>query len=115
MTKEQQQLEELAKALTYHQDQAAQHKAAAAAAEAKIRQALGGPTRDVPVGSLVIDWAPPKRSFDAEAFLKAYPPAKNPHMYREETVTQLDMAMVPPKLKENFMAPGKGEGTLKIK
>lgn len=98
----------------------------------KIRAELGGPVKGVQVGDLVIDWTAPNRTFDSPAFVRKYPPAQNVHMYRltidgamipapmldqllQLGTLTLDAAAIPPKLKSQYMIPGKGDGTVKIK
>lgn len=100
--------------------------------KAKIRAELGGPVKGVQAGDLVIDWTAPARTFDSPAFVKAYPPSKNVHMYRltidgaaippklldqllQLGTLALDTAAIPPKLKSQYMGPGKGDGTVKVK
>lgn len=77
----------------------------------KIRAELGAPKRGVPAGDLTIDWVGPKRTFNTNKFSEKYPPAQNPHMYK----LGVDATQVPPALKDQFMEPGKGDGTVTIR
>lgn len=106
-----QRLEELAKTIAYHQDQADQHNKAAAAAEAEVRAVLGNPRKGVPAGNLHIDWTGPKRTFMTAEFAAAYPPDKNAHMYKLVP----DGDAIPQNLKDRFYKIGSGTGTVKIK
>lgn len=80
-------------------------------AKAKIRAELGVPTSNVPAGDLVINWTPPKRSFNGALFFQHYPAEKNPHLYK--LVPNNDA--IPKNLKDQFMVPGTGDGTVTIK
>lgn len=104
-------LQDLAKTITYHQEQADQHNAAAAAAEAELRQILGTYTKGVKAGSLTIDWNKPRSTFLANEFVAAYPPDTNRHMYKLVP----DGDAIPKNLKDRFMKEGSGTGTVKIK
>lgn len=92
-------------------DSLAEINAEIARKKEKIRAELGGPVKGVPAGDLTIDWAPPKRSFDTAAFVKAFPPENNQYMYKMVP----DPAMIPPAVKQQFMTEGSGEGTVTIK
>ena len=80
-------------------------------AKAKIRAELGVPTSNVPAGDLVINWTPPKRSFNSAEFFRSYPSETNPHLYK--LVPNPDA--IPKNLKDQFMVPGTGDGTVTIK
>lgn len=104
-------LKELAEQITYHQEQKALHEARIAELTAEVRNTLKTPVRGIKAGSVMIDWAPPKRVFDAPRFISMYPPDTNPTLYKQ--VPNSDM--IPKSLKDQFMVYGKGEGTVTIK
>lgn len=106
-------LARLAAERQHHVDQAAQHKAAVEAIDDQIRRIHRHQGSTVHAGNVDILWKHPNRQFDAEAFMTAYPPSVNPFFY--ETKTVLDRDAVPKKLVDNFMKPGKGDGTIEIK
>jgi hypothetical protein len=62
-------------------------------------------------GNVTVTVSNPSRSFDAAAFMKAYPVELNPALYKEV----IDTAALPPKLKDQFMVEGKGEPKVAIK
>lgn len=105
----------MAAQVAYHTDQAAEHTAAAKLLKEKIAAEIGE-FKTVPAGEFVITYTAPKRTFSEPAFIKAYPPDTNGHMYKQIPArTELDKDMVPPKLKDRFMVPGTGTGTVTIK
>lgn len=106
-------LARLAAQRQHHLDQAAQHKAAAEAIDADIRRIHGHQGSTVHAGNVDILWKNPNRAFNAAAFETAYPASVNPFFYKTET--KLDRDAIPKKLVDNFMEPGKGEGTIEIK
>lgn len=110
-TTKEERLAQLATEIAEHQHVIDQRKIILKNLEAQVRDLLGDFTKDVPAGSLKIDWTPPKRSFQTAEFIAAYPPETNPHMYKLVP----DSGMIPAKLKENFMRRDAGEGTVKIK
>lgn len=63
------------------------------------------------VGNLTATVTEPSRSFDAVAFVKAYPVEVNPALYKSVINTEA----VPPNLKNQFMAPGTGERKVAVK
>lgn len=84
--------------------------------EALIRAELGYPQKDVPAGDLRVDWTPPNRRFDEEAFQMKYPAKTNAHMYKTVPAkTVIAKEMIPPALKNDFMVPGHGEGKVTIR
>ena len=97
----------------HHLDQAAKHKASAESIDDQIRRIHRHQGATIHAGNVDILWKHPNRQFDAEAFQAAYPASINPFFY--ETKTVLDRDAVPKKLVDNFMKPGKGEGTIEIK
>lgn len=89
--------------------EAARFFAESEAAKAELRKLLE-PGKH-PVGNLTVSVTEPARSFDAEAFEKSYPVEVNPALYK----SVINTAAVPPNLKEQFMAAGKGERKVTIK
>lgn len=110
-TTKEQRLAELAAEIAEHQKIVDDHKTILKNLEAQVRDLLGDFVKGAVAGSLVVDWTPPKRSFQAAQFIAAYPPETNAHMYKLVP----DSGMIPAKLKENFMARDAGEGTVKVK
>lgn len=104
-------LEEAVQTRAYHLNQADLHQQEAAKATARIREILGEPQKGVKVGNQSVNWTPPVRRFDEPRFVEMYPPDQNPNLYKQT----LDKDQIPPSLKEQFMVPGKGEGTVTIK
>lgn len=106
----------LAAAVKQHEDEAARHTDEAKRLKEKIAAELGHQPGTFPAGDLEITYMGPRKTFDATQFVEAYPPATNAHMYKQVPAsTQLDPEMIPPKLKQRFMVPGTGNGTVKIK
>lgn len=109
-------LRELVAAIAHHKDQAERHSEAAKAAESALMKLHGQRGSTIDVGANKVTWKTPGRSFDKAAFVKAYPPETNDYLYTTpEPVPTLDMTAIPPKLKDRFMQPGSGEGSIIIK
>lgn len=104
---------ELAQEHAHHVDQIEGHKHQIARIEAELRDLHAKRGSTVKAGEREITWKNPSRSFNAARFMLEYPPTTHPHLY--ETKTVLDATTIPPKLKDQYMEPGKGEGTLIIK
>lgn len=108
-------LANMAAQVTFHQQQAEQHAAKAKQLKEKIAAELGA-FKTVDAGDYVIAYTAPKRTFDEVQFVKAYPPESNAHMYKQVPAAMVvDRDMIPPKLKQNFMVPGNGTGSVTIK
>ena len=89
--------------------EAAKHTSVADGYKAELRQLLDLGTHTI--GNVKITISKPSRSFDAEAFLKAYPIELNPALYKPV----IDTAALPPKLKDQFMVTGNGEPKVTVK
>lgn len=89
--------------------EAAKHTSAAEGYKAELRQLLDIGTH--PFGNIKVTISKPSRSFDAEAFMKAYPVELNPALYK----AVIDNASMPPKLKDQFMVAGTGEPKVSVK
>lgn len=89
--------------------EAAKHTSAAEGYKAELRQLLDLGTHAF--GNIKVTISKPSRSFDAEAFMKAYPVELNPALYK----AVIDTASVPPKLKDQFMVAGTGEPKVTVK
>lgn len=108
-------LANLAAQAAFHTDQAQMHADKAKQLKEKIAAEIGE-YKTVPAGDYEITFAAPRRSFDEAQFIKAYPPESNAHMYKQVPAAMVvDKEMVPPKLKQRFMLPGTGAGTVTIK
>lgn len=107
-------LAELTAAVVHHEDQAARHQAAADAAKQAIMKLHGQRGKTIDVGELKVTWKAPSRSFAKDEFVKAYPAEANPTLYTTPDPV-LDTSAIPPNLKNQFMRPGSGEGTIVIK
>ena len=70
--------------------------------------------KTVDVGNNKVTWKGPSRSFAKADFVKAYPPETNNYLYTTPDPV-LDTSAIPPKLKEQFMRPGEGNGSIIIK
>lgn len=107
-------MERLVAAEAHHADAAKQHADAAKAAKAALMLLHGqrGKTVELEDGTKVT-WKTPARSFQAAEFQAAYPPEANGYLY--ETRQVLDPSAIPPKLKDNFMREGTGDGSIIIK
>lgn len=82
----------------------------------KVRALLGIPRQGVKAGDLTIDWKGPNRKFDEDSFQVKYPAKTNAHMYKTVPArTVIAKEMIPPALKEQFMVPGTGEGTVTVR
>lgn len=106
-------LAELAQQHAHHQDQIEGHKTQLAKIEAEIRALHAKQGSTVKAGDTSITWKNPSRSFNVARFMLDYPATTHPHLYTTKTI--LDATAIPPKLKDQYMAPGTGEGTLIIK
>ena len=104
-------LDQLAALVAHHEAEAAKHTNMVAVYKSQIMEQLGAPTKGVRAGNLLIDWTPPSRQFNAVQFMAAYPPDTNPTMYK--LVPNSDA--IPKNLKDHFMEPKAGNGTVKIK
>lgn len=105
----------LAAQAAFHADQAEQHAAKAKQLKEKIAAELGD-YKTVPAGDYTITYSAPRKTFDELQFIQAYPPETNAHMYKQVPAAMVvDREMIPPKLKQNFMLPGTGAGTVTIK
>lgn len=89
--------------------EAAKHTSVADGYKAQLRQLLDLGTHAF--GNIKVTIAKPSRSFDAEAFMKAYPVELNPALYK----AVIDSASMPPKLKDQFMVAGTGEPKVTVK
>lgn len=107
-------LERLATAVAYHDDQVSKHADASKAAKHAIMllHQQRGHTVELEDGTK-ITWKTPARSFDSKAFQAAYPPEANDYLY--ETKQVLDVTAIPPKLKDQYMKDGTGDGSILIK
>lgn len=111
-----QELQRLAAAVAHHEDQAKRHTDAAKAAKHAVMLLHGKRGSTVEVGDTAITWKNPSRSFDAAGLQAKYPYEANPWMYTiPEPQPVLDLSAVPPKLKDEFMRDGTGDGTIIIK
>lgn len=104
-----QRIEDLAAVVVSNEAAAARHKAEADRAKFELRQLLDFGTH--PAGNLKITVAKPSRSFDLDAFTKAYPIELNPALYKAVINTE----NVPPALKNQFMLPGTGDPKVSVK
>lgn len=104
-------LEEAVKLMAYHQEQKDLHDQKIKESQAAIRAILGTPVRGIKIGSAILNWSPPKRVFDEPRFKSMYPPEANPTLYKQT----LNNDMIPKSLKDQFMVPGNGEGTVTLK
>ena len=89
--------------------EAAKHTSLADGYKAELRQILDIGTHAF--GNIKVSITKPSRSFDAEAFMKAYPVELNPALYK----AVIDSASMPPKLKDQFMVAGTGEPKVTVK
>lgn len=89
--------------------EAAKHTSLADGYKAELRQLLEVGTHTF--GNIKVTLANPSRSFDADAFMKAYPIELNPALY----TAVINSKALPPNLKEQFMAPGTGEPKVTVK
>lgn len=89
--------------------EAAKHAAIADGYKAEIRQLLDIGTHTF--GNIKVTIAKPSRSFDADAFMKAYPVEVNPALY----TYVINGKALPPNLKDQFMAAGTGDPKVSIK
>lgn len=107
-------MERLTTAVKHHEDSAKRHADAAKAAKHALMLLHGqrGATVELEDGTK-ITWKTPARSFQAAEFQAAYPPEANAYLY--ETRQVLDVSAIPPKLKNNFMREGSGDGSIIIK
>lgn len=104
-----QKIEGLAATVVKHEAEAARHKAEADRAKYELRQLLDYGTH--PAGNLKITVARPNRTFDLNAFMKAYPVELNPGLYK----SVINADAMPPNLKNQFMIPGVGEPKVSVK
>lgn len=104
---------ELAQSIAHHEDQVDGHRKAIAEAETELRALHAHKGSTVRAGELQITWKNPSRSFNAKRFQETYPMTSHPHLYATKAV--LDTTAIPPKLKDQFMEPGTGDGTIIIK
>lgn len=107
-------LEELTAKALHHRRQAEAHTAAAKAADAAIMKLHGHQGGTIQVGANQVTWKNPSKSFAKDEFVKAYPREANPYFYTEPEPV-LDVSAIPPKLKDTFMRPGEGDGSIVIK
>lgn len=106
----------LAAQVSFHISEAARHTETAKQLKEKIAAELGHEPKTVLAGDYAITYSAPRRAFDATQFVKAYPPETNAHMYKQVPQHfELDSEMIPPKLKQRFMVPGTGDGSVNIK
>lgn len=89
--------------------EAAKHTAEADSYKAEIRQLLDIGTHAF--GNIKVSITKPSRSFDTEAFMKAYPVEVNPALY----TYVINGKALPPNLKDQFMAAGTGDPKVSIK
>lgn len=92
-----------------HESQAKQHAAEAKAAKEQLATILGHGKHES--GNLIISVANAASKFDKAGFEAAYPVEVNPSLYADT----LDTSAIPPKLKNAFMIPGEGFGTITVK
>lgn len=104
---------ELIQQISHHESQRDGHTQAIQRLEAELRELHAQPGTTVKAGDFKVTWKNPSRSFQSEAFQQKFPQSTHPHLYTTKTV--LDTTAIPPKLKERFMAPGSGNGSLIIK
>lgn len=109
MTKEEKRLW-LAEQIAAHEAQAEQHKKAANSHKVELA-ALLDDFGTVPVGNLKVTYKRPNRKFSTEAFTKAHPFNEEPNYYKIE----LNTAAIPENIKETYMLPGDGEGSVTVK
>lgn len=107
-TKEEQ-IHALAVLAVDHDEQAKKHAAQAKAAKEELANLVGhGKTES---GNLVISVANAASKFNKTDFEASYPSEVNPGLY----ALTLDTSAIPPKLKNQFMIPGEGFGTITVK
>ncbi len=99
----------LASGVVAHEAEAAKHKAEADKLKFELRQLLDFGTH--PAGNLKVTISKPSRSFDLDAFLKAYPVELNPALYKYAVNSEA----MPPALKNQFMTPGTGDPKVSVK
>ena len=92
-----------------HENEARKHADEAGKLRRQLRSMLD--YGSYKAGNLTVVVSQPSRAFDSAAFVKAYPVELNAALYK----TVLDMPSIPPRLKEQFMEPGKGDGSIRIK
>lgn len=66
---------------------------------------------NTPAGNLTIQWKRPNRKFDEKAFRAAHPFNKEPEYYS----IVVNSKALPENIKDSYMVPGEGEGTVTIK
>lgn len=103
------QIHTLAVRVVDHEEQAKKHTAEAKAAKEHLAVLVGHGKHES--GNLTISVAKKASSFDKKAFEESYPVEVNPGLYAET----LDTSAIPPKLKNQFMVPGEGFGTITVK
>ena len=92
-----------------HDEQAKLHAAEAKAAKEKLALLVGHGKHTA--GNLTISVANAASKFNKPAFEEQYPSEVNPALY----ALTLDTSAIPPKLKNQFMIPGEGFGTITVK
>lgn len=103
------QIHALAVQVIDHDEQAKQHAKAAKEAKEKLAQLVGHGKHES--GNLTISVANAASRFNKTAFEEQYPSEVNPGLY----AVTLDTSAIPPKLKNQFMVPGEGFGTITVK
>lgn len=99
----------LASGVVAHEAEAAKHKAEADRLKFELRQLLDFGTHAA--GNLKVTVSKPSRSFDLDAFMKAYPVELNPALYKYAVNSEA----MPPNLKNQFMTPGTGDPKVSVK
>lgn len=108
-TKEQK-LAELATTVADYESQAAAYMNAASKVKEEIRELLDD-HGTIPAGNFSVTWKRPNRKFDEASFRAAHPFNKEPEYY----TLAVNASAVPGNIKDTYMVPGEGDGTVSVK
>lgn len=103
-------IKELAATIADYEAQAKKYKDAADELKAELRAMLPGPGT-INAGNLTVQYKSPNRKFDEAGFRAAHPFNKEPCYY----TISVNAKEIPDNMKDMYMVPGSGEGTVIIK